>query len=160
MKTLINSLAIAAAMLWNVSAHAGASRVGNDYYEDIFPSPSCSGTGSCSTQSSAPTPAGVFFRMQHLYCRISTTSTSAVMVVLDLQIWTGPQGTGTLVKSVPLSFSQPVSNSNLSNYYSIDHDILLTTGSGRYIVIAAGFTANTAITMNCAITGNLIPPPQ
>jgi hypothetical protein len=164
MKTLIRSLAITATMLWSVSAQAaGASRIGNDYYEDIFPAQSCNFT-SCSAQSSSVTPAGVYLRMQHFYCRITTNSTSSLLDTLDLQIWTGPQGQGgnavlgNLLKSVALSFSQPVSNAG-SNYYNIDHDILLATGAGRIIVIAAGFTASTGITIDCSITGNLIPPP-
>src|SRR5947209_335948 len=110
MKRLTGSLAIAAAVFWSVSAHAGASQIGNDYYEDIFPTKSCQAI-FCSVQSSSATPAGVFLRIQHFYCRVTTGSTSTLLGTLDLQIYAGPPGNGgTLLKSVPLSFSQPVAD--------------------------------------------------
>jgi hypothetical protein len=161
MKTLIRSLAIiSTAALWAASAYAGASRIGNAYYEDIFPVPACNNINVCLAVSSSATPSDTFLRMHHFYCKvIIANSTSTVLSDLSLELWTAPPSTSgaTQIKRVPISFSQPVASAG-NNVYSIDHDILLATGPGRYVVFEANVTQVAPIGLTCAITGDLLPP--
>jgi hypothetical protein len=161
MNNFIRPLAMAAGALWAASAHAGTSQIGNVYYEDIFAQKLCNNVSVCFAPSSA-TPAGVYLRMQHFYCTVAT-SAPASLIVLELQIYTAPPGTAgaSLIKDVRLSFPTAVVDPNNNNVYNTDHDILLVTGPGRYVTFAA-FPGQTTglISLNCAITGDLIPLPQ
>jgi hypothetical protein len=162
MKTLIRSLAIiSTAALWAASAYAGASRIGNAYYEDIFPVANCSNINVCSATSSSTTPSDTYLRMHHFYCRVHIANTTTIVLSdLSLQLWTAPPTApnATQIKMVPISFSQPVASAG-NNVYNIDHDILLATGPGRYVVFEALTTQVAAVTFACAISGDLIPPP-
>ena len=159
MKTLIRPLVIAAGVLWAASAHAGASRIGNAYYEDIFPFKDCPSISGCIATSSAATPSDAYVRMKHFYCNI--TATSETLYSLQLELWTAPPGMSgaSRIKTVPLSFSPPVASNSTTIYYNIDHDILLATGPGRYVVFNANFLQVGSASLSCAITGDLIPPP-
>ena len=155
MNTFIRSAVIAVSAFWAVSAHGAASRVGNAYYEDI-PNVSafCDNT-SCSTTSSAASPEGVYLRIQHVYCLISVVSPS-VMTSLVLEIWTAPPASSgaSKIKEVGLGFPQPT-----SGIYSFDHDILLVTGSGRYVVFRSSLSASASSSIRCGFTGDLLTPP-
>jgi hypothetical protein len=143
---------------------AGAVRVGNAYYEDIFAQPNCSGVVFCSATSSA-TPSDNFFRIQHFYCKIGTVSNSGgtppTVTALTLGVWTAPPSSGgTQLRVVPLSYSQP-QLVGLSNVYNIDHDVLLLVGQNRYVAIQATLSdpPNTTSTgMQCAVAGDMVPP--
>jgi hypothetical protein len=148
-------------MLSAASAHAGASRVGNDYYEDIFPVKTCNNTSGCAAPSSAATPSGLYTRMRHFYCSIAVGS-NGFLYLLQAEVWTAPPGTSgaTLIKAVPLTLPQPVSFVGI-NFYNMNQDILLSTGPGRYVVFDATATGSVpSISLTCAITGDLIPSPQ
>jgi hypothetical protein len=162
MKAFVRALAIAAGAMWAASAHAGASQVGNVYYEDIFPFLGCTNTASCLAVSSSATPSGVYVRMQHFYCRVSIQSSTPILQGLSLQVWTAPPNSSgaSKIKEVNLSFP-PALLSNGWNLYNIDHEILLVTGPGRYLVISADVSTiiqNVITGVQCAITGDLIPP--
>jgi hypothetical protein len=163
MKAFVRVLAIAAGVMWAASAQAGASQVGNVYYEDIFPLSTCMNSPSCFAVSSSATPAGVYVRMQHFYCRVTIQSSSPILQGLSLQVWTAPPNSSgaSKIKEVNLSFP-PTLLSNGFNLYNVDHEILLVTGPGRYLVVSADIStiiSGVITAVQCAITGDLIPPP-
>ena len=159
MNSFIRSLVISAGIFASASTYAGASRIGNAYYEDIFPQTTCGGGNLCFESATSATPSDTFLRMQHVYCSIVTAG-SAPLQTMSIVITTGPAGGGTVIKQVPIGFPPPVSSAAGQNVYNLDHDILLATGPSRYISIVVVTTQTaTSIVMNCAISGDLIPPP-
>jgi hypothetical protein len=163
MKAFARSLGIAAGALCAVaSAHAGASRIGNAYYEDFFASQDCSAHSACNVVSAA-TPSDAYLRIRHFYCRIQVSPTAPLIDELTLDVYNGQPGTtgATLIKSVPLNVSPPVADTAAGrNWYHIEHEILLATGPNRYISITAFLTqAASTLVMTCGITGDMIPPP-
>jgi hypothetical protein len=153
-KTWNRWLAIALATLSAASAHAGSSRIGNSYYEDIFAPVTCTSTQTCTAFASSATPADAFLRIQHVYCLITLPANTSLA-----RLTLGISGGGNLIKKVNVGF--PPAATNGPTYYNIDHDFLLATGGGRTIGITAEPLGGVpSMTMECAITGDLIPPPQ
>jgi hypothetical protein len=152
-----------AGTFWAISAYAGAVRVGNTYYEDIFATSACPSTSFCQAISSSATPSDNFLRLQHFYCKIRTVDASP-MLSLALQVWTAPPGTAgaTSLRGVPLSFPAPVLAKGVpgENNYSIDSSIFFLAGQSRYLVFAAATQGNGILSMDCAVTGDMVPPAQ
>ena len=96
--------------------------------------------------------------MQHIACLVIVPA-SASLTATTLQVATAPNGN--VIKLVNVGFAGPGVSDGVRKLYSIDHEVLVSTGPGRtlsFVATTAQAAAFITVT-NCIISGDLIPPP-
>ncbi|MGY8704837.1 hypothetical protein RAD16_03715 [Bradyrhizobium sp. 18BD] len=160
---ITTALLLFAGTAWNcasIPAQAGqVQRLTNLYYEDIFAGVNCTNTNHCSGVSS-PTPSDGYLSINHVYCNVTTR---AQLQLMYFQVWTAPPSSGgTVLRTVFLGFPPVTANAaNGFYFYNFDQNVFFFVGQNRYVVLSGqtipGDTQG--VSLNCSITGTMIPPP-
>jgi hypothetical protein len=84
------------------------------------------------------------------------------MLSLALQVWSAPPGTSgaNVLRQVSLGFLPPVLAKGVpgENNYSFDNNVLFLVGQNRYVIFEVKTQENGILSIDCAITGDMVPP--